>query len=311
MAFRDLVKGTDSPATNTATWKEGAAEFAETAAFSRDGNQTAYQWFEAKTGRFELRIAAVSGNAAPAKVFHSEEFRWVAPHDWSPDGKWIAVGLEPENSDARTFDGIKPGQRAAVGLVGVQDGSFRLLKTTEWLSQDSGFGNIRFSPNGKLLAYDRPPADPKRWWQRHVFVLVIEEGREIPVAVDSTEEQLVGWSPDGSQLLFTSNRTGSIDLWSYTFVDGKPQGNATMRRQGIGRMVPFKLSAAGGLYYCVSGVRDLPIAKTATFDFSTGKLLSPPVDLTQAGQGEASVSPDWSPDGKSLAFISLRRTAAG
>ncbi len=311
MAFRDLVKGTDVPVTNTGTWKAGAAEFAETAAFSRDGRQVAYQWFEGKTSRFELRMTDVSGNGAPRHVFHSEEFGWVAPHDWSPDGKWIAVGLEPENSDARTFEGIKPGQRAAVGLVGVQDGSLRLLKTTEWLSQENGFRNIRFSPDGKLLAYDRPPTDPKRWWQRHVFVLVIEEGREIPVAVNSTQEQLVGWSPDGSHLLFTSDRTGSIDLWSRAFVDGKLQESVEMIRQGIGRIVPFKLNATGGLYYCVSAARDLPIAKTATFDFSSGKLLSPPVDVTRADHGEGSSSPDWSPDGKNLAFISRRLAASG
>jgi Tol biopolymer transport system component len=311
MAFQDLVKGTDFPVTKTGTWKDGAAEFAETAAFSRDGKQLAYQWFEHKTGRFELRVTGLTGDAAPRSLFHSEEFRWVAPHDWSPDGKWIAAGLEPENSDARTFEGIKPGQKAAIALVGVQDGSLRLLKTTEWLSQDSGFGNIRFSPDGKLLAYDRPPTDPRRWWQRHVFVLVVEEGREIPIAVNSSQEQLVGWSPDGSHLLFTSDRTGSIDLWSVAFANGKPEGNAEMIRQGIGWIVPFKLNAAGGLYYCVAGARDLPIAKTATFDFSIGKLLSPPADVTQADHGEGSLSPDWSPDGKSLAFISRRRTGSG
>ncbi len=311
MAFHDLARGSDFPITKTGTWKAGAAEFAETAAFSRDGKQLAYQWFEAKTGRFELRVTGVTGDAAPRPLFHSEEFRWAAPHDWSPDGKWIAAGLEPENSDARTYEGIKPGQKAALGLVGIQDGSLRVLKTTEWLSQDSGFGNIRFSPDGKLLAYDRPPTDPKRWWQRQVFVMVIEEGREIPVAVDSTQEQLVGWSPDGSYLLFTSDRTGSIDLWSLAFSNGKREGNAEMIRQGIGRIVPFRLNAAGGLYYCVAGARDLPIAKTATFDFSSGKLLSPPVDVTQADHGEGSLSPDWSPDGKSLAFISQRRTGSG
>jgi dipeptidyl aminopeptidase/acylaminoacyl peptidase len=311
MAFHDLVRGTDFPVTKTGVWKPGAAEFAETAAFSRDGKQVAFQWFEGKTSRFEMRVTAVGGDAAPRPLFHSDEFRWVAPQDWSPDGKWIATGLEPENSDARTFDGIKPGQRAAVGLVGVQDGSLRLLKTADWLSQDSGFRNIRFSPDGKLLAYDRAPTDPKRWWQRHVFVLVIEDGREIPVAVHSTQEQLVGWSTDGSRLLFTSDRTGSIDLWSLAFVNGKPQGDAEMIRQGIGRIVPFNLNTAGGLYYCVSAARDVPIAKLATLDFSSGKLLSTPVDVTQADHGEASVSPDWSPDGKSFAFISRRQTGAG
>src|SRR6185369_6485559 len=118
MALHDLAKGADFPVTKTGTWKAGAAEFAESAAFSRDGKQVAYQWFEAKTRRFELRVTGITPDAAPRPVFHSEEFRWVAPHDWSPDGKWIATGLEPENSDARTFEGIKPGQKAAVGLVG-------------------------------------------------------------------------------------------------------------------------------------------------------------------------------------------------
>jgi len=309
MAFRDLIKDVSFPVTTTGTWK-GASEFAETAAFSRDGKQVAYQWFEGNKARFELRITGTSAGAVPRSVFRSEEFRWVAPHDWSPDGKWIAVGLEPENSDARTFEGIKPGQRAALGLVSGEDGSLRLLRTSEWRSANSGFGNIRFSPDGKFLAYDRPPSDPKRWWQRQAYVHVIDENREIPVATDSTREEIVGWSPDGSHLLFTTDRTGSTDLWSREFSNGKPQGNAEMVRQGIGRIVPFKVNAAGGLYYCVSATRDLPIARTGAFDFSTGRLLSPLADVTQADHGEGSSSPDWSPDGKSFAFISRRHNTA-
>src|SRR5207302_89873 len=120
--------------------------FAEESTVSRDGKQIAYCWYEQKTNRFDLRVANLTGEANPRKIFESPEMRFVAPQDWSPDGKWIAINMEPENSDARTGQPARPGMKTAIALVGVQAGSLRVLKTTDWTAPTEGSWKILFSP---------------------------------------------------------------------------------------------------------------------------------------------------------------------
>ena len=121
---------------------------------------------------------------------------------------------------------------------------------------------------------------------------------------------MVGWSPDGKHLLFTSDRTGSIGLWALPIASGTPQGNPELVKPNIGAIVPVGLTAAGALYYAVPAARLLARIQVATFDFGTGKLLSPPVDVAPEGVLESNVSPDWSPDGKYLAYLSQSATGS-
>jgi Tol biopolymer transport system component len=300
LALHDLVSGTDRALTSTGTWKQGESEFAETSAWSRDGKRVAYGWYEKKTNRYALRVADVTGGAAPRQLFSSPEMRWVSPRDWSPDGKWIVVGLEPENSDARTPQPVQAGMKAELALVNAQDGSLHTLKTTEWHGPDTGFGMILFSPDGKYVAYDRPGAGH----ERDVFVLASDGNREMPVATGPMEEELAGWSPDGKYLLFTSDRTGSTGLWARAFADGAPQGEPLLVKPDIGRISALGTSSAGSLFYYVPPARTLQHVQIATFDFETGKLLPPVADVGEEGVLESQMQPDWSPDGKYLAYLS-------
>src|SRR5262249_15214094 len=122
LAVHDFATGMDRAITTAGTWKRGESAFAEESAISRDGKQIAYCWYEGKTNRFDLRVANLTGDPNPRKVFEPE-MRFVAPQDWSPDGKWIAVTEEPENSDVRTGQPVRVGLKAAISLVNVQDGS--------------------------------------------------------------------------------------------------------------------------------------------------------------------------------------------
>jgi Tol biopolymer transport system component len=122
---------------------------------------------------------------------------------------------------------------------------------------------------------------------------------------------MVGWSPDGKYLLFTSDRTGSIGLWTLSFATGTSQGNPELVKPDLGLIVPVGLTAAGTLYYGVPAARLLSRVLVAAFDFGTGKLLSTPVDVALEGSLESNRSPDWSPDGKYLAYISRSGTGSG
>jgi Tol biopolymer transport system component len=288
LALHDLITGTDRRLTNKGTWLD-SADFAEESAISRDGKQVAYSWFNDKASRYQLRLANLSGDPNPRPLFDSDEVDWIGPYDWSPDGKWLAVQLQRRDRTAQ------------IGLVTVGDGSLRILKSVDW----RGATKILFSPDGKYVAFDLPVSETAE--QRDVFVLAVDGTREIPAVVQPSQDVVMGWAPDGTRLLFASDRTGSMGIWALPFGDGRPQGTPELIKADIGQALPIGLSPSGALYYGVQvGNRDIQVAP---FDFGTGEFLSKPVKPIQDFVGEHR-QPDWSPDGKYLAYVS-QRAAAG
>ena len=310
LAVHDFVTGTERAITTTGTWeKKGEAAFAEESAISRDGKQIAYGWYEGKTNRFELRVANVTGDANPQKIFQSGEMRFLSPDDWSPDGKWIAVHMEPENSDARTGQPARPGMKAAIAMVGVQDRSLRVLKTTDWSGPSHGIWKALFSPDGKYLAYDLATGSGNE--QRGVYVMELASGREVAVATSAWSDQLAGWSPNGKQILFTNKRIGTSGLWAIAFAGGMPQGQAELIKPDLGSGSVVGMAAGGALYYYVASSQDLPSIQVAGFDVTKGRLTSQPEAVNSGASGEGGYSPAWSPDGKRLAYLSQKRMGSG
>ena len=288
----DLATGSDRRITNTANdGKAGVAgDYAEESTFSRDGKQLAYSWFKGKDHRYELRVVPLQGTAVPAprQLFDSEDVGWISPDDWSPDGKWLAVRLHRKDRTAQ------------IGVIAVQDGSLRVLKSVDW----RGPTHLFFSTDGKYLAFDLPAGESTE--QRDVFVLATDGSQEIPVVVHPSQDVLVGWSPDGKRVLFASDRSGSMGLWGVGFADGKVQGAPQLLKPDIGRHEFMGLADNGALYSSPSPGEGGDI-RVATLDFATGRFLSPPVAPIQTYVGNNGF-PDWSPDGKYLAYASQRGT---
>src|SRR5690242_5953647 len=118
---------------------------------------------------------------------------------------------------------------------------------------------------------------------------------------------MMGRSPDGKRLRFASDRSGTMDLWTVPFADGKVQGEPDVLKADIGTARYAGVSRTGGMYLWVqSGAGQRSRIQVAAFDAGTGKLLSAPVDVTQEN-GEHNVNPEWSPDGKLLAYLSSPR----
>jgi Tol biopolymer transport system component len=224
--------------------------------------------------------------------------------DWSPDGSWISA--------ARRV----PDESVQIGLISVKDGSFRVLKS----APASAFGatnsvevSTRFSPDGRYVAYHRPAAD--RAQQQDIFVIEIESGREVPAVVHDADDRLLAWSPIGSRLLFTSDRTESVGLWELPFGQGRAQGPARRLKPDFGSVVPLGLTSSGTLYVNkTTSNKDIAIAPV---DLDAGRLLAPPSSFTQRFIDGASQAGSWSPDGQLLAVrcsggcLAIRSTATG
>ena len=274
---RLLIKGT-------------AYELAYRSVISRDGKQVAYSWYSGD--HWQLRVAALptSGFLQPRRLLENAEVDYLVSFDWAPDSKWIAV----------VFWQKGPNAQCQLGLVSTQDGSLRVLKYF------NGFGptKVSFSPDGKYLATEI--SITKGSADCDVSILALDGGSETKAVVNPGPDFLMGWSPDGKRLLFASSRTGSMGLWAVPISGGKPTGLPEMLRAEISSPSILGVSSTGALY--VEANLNTKIIGMATLDLEAGRLVasaaSPIQTLISAGS-----QPDWSPDGKQLAYFAARRPA--
>ena len=103
--------------------------------------------------------------------------------------------------------------------MGTGDGSLHVLKTVDWRSTTRMF----FSPDGRYLAFDLPANDDTN--DRDVFVLAADASGETPAVVNPGDDVVIGWAPDGRQLLFASDRNGAMSLWALPFSPANPKGS--------------------------------------------------------------------------------------
>jgi len=278
-----------------------AGQHAQWSAISKDGTQIVYEAVD--IGAVRVASLPSSGYLTPRTIVLKNAVNFSS-FDWSPDGKWVAAAFE-------LTDGT--GQ---IGVIAVGDGSFRSLKAVDRgvLAKAHNPTSIFFSPDGKYVAYDRPPTGTSQ--QRDVFVLAMDGNRDIPAVVHGANDFVMGWSPDGTRLLFRSDRTGSWGLWAQPFVDGAAQGAPELLKSDIGRSVSLGVTASGTLYlHKRISTRDVTIA---AIDLEAGKLLGPPVGFPE-GFVEGAQSAAWSPDGRYLAYpvtcdngcIAIRSVATG
>ena len=223
--LRDLSSGIDRPLT-------GAPAPTYASAIAKDGSAVAFNWCTMDQATCELRIATLHGGDVPAsrRVFGRADVRNVVPQDWSPDGKWIAVSVALTDRTAQ------------IGTVTVSDGTFRVLKSVDW----RGPSRMFVSPDGRDIAYDLPANENTT--ERDVFVIAADGSRESPVGSHSSDDAAMGWSPDGTRLLFRSDRSGSEALWAQAFADRKPQGRAELIKPDIGRVSSLGVTRGGALH---------------------------------------------------------------
>jgi Tol biopolymer transport system component len=273
----DLLSHTERPLTEG--W-DGPGN-AMASAFSPDGKQIAYGWKNYEPGRCEIRIVNIVETGLPeAQLIHkNEDARFLGVSDWSSDGKWLAVRLQRKDNSGQ------------IVVFNLQDRSLRVLKTVDWRGPEKIF----FSPDSRYLAYDLPASDEES--QRDVFVMAVDGSREARVAKHPGHDVMMGWSPDGRQLVFASDRTRSMGLWAVAVSDGKQQAAPRLLKPDVGSVYSVGLTASGALY--VTRDASTESLQVAPIDLNSGKLTGAPVV-----QGYRSMRPDWSPDGKSLAFRS-------
>ena len=294
IVVRELASGRTFPISSQAPGPDGTySEFGQLPVLSRDGRQVAYTWCTIVQSDCVgyLRIGrAEEGQTASGRLLYGRDV-WTTAHDWSPDGKQLAVVI------------VKEGNLSEIALITVADGSVRTLKV---LGRNNGPKRMFFSPDGKHLAFDTANGPPGGQFARggDVFLLSVSGGTETPVSIDPAHSIVAGWAPDGGRLLFTSDSGGTVDLYAVPVVNGRPQGRAVVVKSDLSAVTPLSLNRSGALFYSVDAGGGTHVEQAA-IDFRTGSVSTPPSQVMELALG-TTTQPEWSADGQWLAYVYRR-----
>ena len=295
IAFRERFSGNlailepETGKTRRLTNKEYGLYWGERAnfpVFSPDGKVIAYTWYD-KDLVCGLRLFDMESSKIRV-LLEDEDFLRLQAFEWSPDGKAIVLLI-------KTVD-----KELMLCLYRIEEDTLTQLK-----SFDEHFSPVKiaFSPNGRYIAYDHYGSSNRNY--RSIFTIDLEYNKVYELVTHPSENFVCGWSPDGSQLIFISNRTGVNAIFSIPIEDGRVGGAVAMLKNDVSMdITPIKLTESGSLYYGIDlGGRDV---YTASFNPDDPEPFGSPVRISQWYQGANRIAA-WSNDGKTIAYVAGRR----
>jgi len=279
----DIASGQKSQIKNNGQWS-AADEESMFQALSPDGKLIVYDSY---TKDWDPQVIIRNLDGSEIRTLYSKKDSYFYPYDWSYDQEFI-IGLLSENDTNK------------LALISTTDGTLRVLKNVP--SELFMIDKACFSPDGKLIAFsfiqdDNPP-------NGEVFLITAEGRYEITIARHPAEDQLIDWTPDGKNLLFRSDRSGTWDIWTVRIKSGNQQGEPVLLKKDFGFYPEVcGITPDGSFYYKVS----TPSGGlySGTINLETGKILTPPSKVTTRYAGPP-FDLKWSPDGQYLLYLSRR-----
>jgi Tol biopolymer transport system component len=274
---RNVRTGADRAVTSNA---RASGDHAMWSVFSADGQSVAYFW--ASDAGNEIRIASLSDGQV-RRLSSVERGFWMVLCDWSRDGAYILAG--------RTQNG----SITEIVLISTNDGSVRSV-----VKQPGSAGRMALSADAKWIAHDGPPTGNGSS-EPDLYLISVRDGSTRTLVKHGAADTTAGWSHDGNTLYFFSDRTGTNGLWAVAVRDGRAAGPPSVIKQDIGKVVwPLGVTRSGNVYYALDA--SMTDVYEADLDLTSGSAsVQGPVSQRFVGGNSY---PSWSPDGKSLLYLS-------
>lgn len=250
------------------------------ALISPDGKWIAYDWAVGSCA--ELRISALDGSSMQVVRPCQEVGQRMILRAWMPDSRRIlTTSYHPgDGATRRHIISLPEGTVRDIGQV-VRDSGQPSGRFVDWRYPSPDGRHIAYSLKGDISVYDTATEEDS--------VLV-----ENPAA-----DYVLGWTPDGSGIVFVSDRSGTSDLYVLGIDNGRPRGDPQMLRRDLGINGNFTLSRDGRLFRTDdAGTYD---SLTAQVDEQSGKLTGSPSPVDRDSYPEIRW-PGWSRDGKLLYY---------
>ncbi len=255
---------------------------------SPDGSQIMFTWYPKRRGEGHLRVVDVAtGESRMIMAGDSATGESLRPLAWSPAGDSVFATI----SQREVRGDVK------VVLIPVAGGTPRLVHT---FPREIGWGAYGLSPDGRWLLY-RHELSRDQQSQPDIYIIDVQGGGARPLVEHPAIDLVVGWLPGTDVVLFSSDRSGTTDLWSVRVVNGRASAEPRLVRSGFFRSTTVGF-ADGGLFYRVETGSQGPAV--INVDPQSGALRGPPSPpLTHFG-GVYYPTLAWSPDGQTLAATS-------
>lgn len=290
--------------------------------FSPDGNQLAFVYSGETGDNLDIYVKLVDVGTPLRLTNHPASD--VSPA-WSPDGRFIAfvrarneertivrvpslggaeqklqslttgilhLGMDfsPDGRHLAFVDQETPKGPHSIFLLSLDTLERRKLTSPP----HNSFGDLRpaFSPDGATLAFVRYTT-----YNRDIYRVPVEGGEPVRITFDNQEIEGFSWTPDGTAIIFSSNRTGRQSLWKI----GATGGVATrVEVAGEGCVFPC-LSRRGNRLAYMQALDDANIWRS---EVPTSAQITAPSKLISSTQFEG--NPQYSPNGDKIAFESDR-----
>ena len=292
------------------------------AAFSSDGEQVSFVWDGNSGNRTDVYVKRI-GTERPLQLTQSSGF--VCCDVWSSDDRYIAF-MRCSGEDQGIFlvpslGGPERRLRNTVGCNGLGwSPAAPVLVFSEKNSPDTPFalflmsiedlqphqltfpaGNIVgdqdpvFSPDGKSIAFIRVIGEGTP----DVYTVAVSGGPARQLTFDKSAVFGLTWSADGKKIIFSSHRDGGQSLWAVSLAGGEPERLPVGGAIATGPTISRK---GDRLAYTQGLIR--PNLWSIALTEDSPKVIAPPSQfLISAAYNNA---PQFSPDGKRLAFTSGR-----
>jgi Tol biopolymer transport system component len=200
---------------------------------------------------------------------------------WSPDGKFLALSGRSS-----------PGDPSGIYSLSIDTGEETRLTTP---TGELGDYSAAFSPDGRNLAFTRFEDSSL---VGDIYLAALDGGELTQLTFDGQWIRGLAWTPDGSEIVFSSTREGARSLWKVSASGGVPE---RLAGGGDGSWYPTIARQGQRLAFVQRG-RDLNIWRAETEQSSGAK--KPAVKLAASTRND--LDPQISADGRKIAFASVR-----